>query len=302
VLPLTSAAFHGSRFVIEGDPIPDAGAPPSAEVRTVSAEYFSTLGIRLVKGRLLDENDRTLPRIVINQAMARRFWPSGDPIGKRINLCSLAPQPCWSSIIGVVGDLHQFALAGEPTFDVYSTSGWTPYFVIRTTREPLGLASAAVGEVRLVDSNLPVERVITMDQLLSASVSVPRSSAVLLGVFAVVALLLSAVGIHGVLAYSVNQQTHEIGIRMALGGQRSDVLRLVIGSGLRLALTGVTFGIVGALALTRFLSSLLFGVRANDPATFVAVSLLLLAVALLACYIPAQRATRVHPAVALRHE
>ncbi len=179
VLPLTSSTLHGSRFVIEGQPVPAAGGRPSAEFRTVSVGYFSAIGIPLIEGRLFNEDDWGLPRVVINETMARRFWPGGDPINRRINLCSLAPQPCWSSIIGVVGDLHQFGLDASPTFDVYSTGGWTPYFVIRTKSEPLGLAAAAMEEVHKSDPTLPVDRVVTMDELLSDSVSPRRFSTLL---------------------------------------------------------------------------------------------------------------------------
>ena len=176
VLPFASSTPQGSRFVIEGQPVPTAGARPSAEFRTISVGYFSTMGIPLINGRLFTKDDWALPRVVINEAMARRFWPGSDPIGRHINLCSLAPQPCWSSIIGVVGDLHQFSLDAAPTFDVYGTGGWTPYFVIRTASAPLGLAAAAIGEVHKSDPTLPVASVATMEELLSDFVSPRRFS------------------------------------------------------------------------------------------------------------------------------
>ncbi len=302
VLPLASPSFHTSRFVIEGQPVPAAGARPSAEVRTVSVGYFSAIGIPLIEGRLFDENDGALTRVLINRAMVRRFWPSDDPIGKRINLCSLAPQPCWSSIIGVVGDLHQFGLDSSPTFDVYSTGGWTPYFVIRTESEPLGLATAAMAEVHKSDPTLPVARVVTMDELLSDSVSPRRFSTLLINIFAVLALLLSTVGIYGVTSYAVSRRTNEIGIRMALGAGQRDIWSLLVWQGAKLAFAGVGAGLAGAFALMKVLSTLLYGVQPNDPTTFVGVALLLFGVATLACYIPAQRAMRVDPMVALRHE
>ena len=302
VLPLASPSFHSSRFVVEGQPVPAAGARPSAEVRTVSIGYFSAIGLSLIKGRLFDETDRALPRVVINEAMARRFWPSDDPIGKRINLCSLAAQPCWSSIIGVVSDLHQFGLDASPTFDVYSTGGWTPYFVIRTESEPLGLAAAATEEVHKSDPTLPVARVVTMDELLSDSVSPRRFSTLLLDIFAVLGLLLSAVGIYGVTSYAVSRRTNEIGIRMALGARQRDIWSLIVWRGTKLAFAGVAAGLAGAFALMKLLSTLLYGVQSNDPVTFVGVSLLLFGVATLACYLPARRAMHVDPMVALRHE
>jgi predicted permease len=301
-LPLASSTLHRSRFVIEGQPIPAAGGRPSAEVRTISVGYFSALGIPLIAGRLFNEDDWAFPRVVINDAMARRFWPGGDPIGKRINLCSLAPQPCWSSIIGVVGDLHQFGLDAAPTYDVYGTGGWTPYFVVRTASEPLGLAAAAVKEVHKSNPALPVSSIVTMEELLSDSVSPRHFSTLLLSIFAGLALVLSAVGIYSVMAYAVTQRTHEIGIRMALGAQRRDIWSPIVWQGTRLAFSGVAIGLAGALALTRLLSTWLYGVTATDPVTFAGVAMLLMIVALAACYIPARRAIRVDPAVALRHE
>ena len=302
VLPFASSTPQGSRFVIEGQPVPTAGARPSAEFRTISVGYFSTMGIPLINGRLFTKDDWALPRVVINEAMARRFWPGGDPIGRHINLCSLAPQPCWSSIIGVVGDLHQFSLDAAPTFDVYGTGGWTPYFVIRTASAQLGLAAAAIGEVHKSDPTLPVANVSTMEELLSDSVSPRRFSTFLISIFAVLALLLSAVGIYGVTNYSVSRRTNEIGIRMALGARQSDIWALIVWQGTKLTLAGVAAGFVGALALMKLLSTLLYGIQSNDLATFVGVALLLVGVAMLACYIPARRAIRVDPMVALRHE
>ena len=302
VLPFASSTSHGSRFVIEGQPVPVAGARPSAEFRTISVGYFSTMKIPLIKGRLFNEDDWTLPRVIVNEAMAQRFWPGGDPIGRRINLCSLAPQPCWSSIVGVVGDLHQFRLDDAPTFDVYGTGGWTPYFVIRTASEPLGLASAATEQVHKSDPTLPVGSVVPMDELLSDSVSSRRLLTLLLGIFADLAMLLSAVGIYGVTSYAVSRRTNEIGIRMALGARRRHIWSLIVWEGTKSTLAGVVAGLVGALALMKLLSTLLYDVQSHDPATFVGVALLLSAVGILACYIPARRATKVDPMVALRNE
>ena len=260
------------------------------------------MGIPLIKGRLFTKDDWGLPRVVVNEAMARRFWPGGDPIGRRINLCSLAPQPCWSSIIGVVGDLHQFSLDAAPTFDVYGTGGWTPYFVIRTASEPLGVAAAAIGEVHKSDPTLPVASVVTMEELLSDFVSPRRFSTLLLSLFAVLALLLSTVGIYGVTSYTVSRRTSEIGIRMALGARQRDIWALIVWQGTKLTIAGVVAGLVGALVLMKFLSTLLYGVQSNDPATFLGVALLLFWVVTLACYIPARRAMRVDPMVALKNE
>ena len=302
VLPLASHLKQASRFVIEGRPIPDAGVRPLAEIRTVTPGYFATVGIPLLCGRTLREEDWSGRDIDINDAMSRRFWPHGDAIGKRVNLCSLNPTPCWWSIIGVVGNVHQFGLDAPPTYDVYFTGGWTPYLVIRTASDPHRVASAAADMIHKVDPALPVANVMTMDELLSGTVSPRRFSAVLISILAGLAVSLAAVGIYGVMSYMVGKRTHEIGIRMALGAQPGNVLRMVIREGMLLASAGIVAGIGGALGLTRLMASLLYGLSATDPATFAAVALLLALVALAACYIPARRAMKVDPMVALRYE
>jgi putative ABC transport system permease protein len=302
VLPLGSAMRSASRFVVEGQPLPANGARPVAETRSASPGYFAAMGIPLRMGRPLDAHDYGTQNILVNEAIAHRFWPGGDPVGKRLNLCSLDPTPCWSSIVGVVGNVHQYGLEAAPTLDVYFTGGWTQYAVIRTASDPAALAQAAIGEVHKFDPNLPVTHVMTLDNLFSDAVSPRRFSTFLLGVFAGLALLLAAMGIYGVMSYVVSLRTNEIGIRMALGAQPRDIWRLVIGRGAQLTLAGVAFGIVGAFALTKLISSLLYGVKPTDPLTFGGVALLLVSVALLACYVPARRAMRVDPLVALRYE
>lgn len=302
VLPLGSAMRSASRFVLEGQPPPSNGARPVAETRSVSPGYFAAMGIPLRAGRPLDAHDYARQNILVNEAMAQRFWAGGDAVGHRINLCSLDPQPCWSLIVGVVGDVHQYGLEAAPTFDVYFTGGWTTYTVIRSNSDPGALTLAAVAAIHKFDPNLPATHVMTLNHLLSDSVSPRRFSTFLLGVFAAFALLLAAVGVYGVMSYVVSLRTSEIGVRMALGARPADIWRLVIGFGTRLALAGVICGLVGAFALTRLISSLLFGIKATDPLTFAGVALLLVCVALLACYIPAQRAMRVDPLVALRYE
>jgi putative ABC transport system permease protein len=302
VLPLGSALRSASRFVVEGQPLPANGARPVAETRVASLGYFAAMGIPLRMGRPLDAHDYGTQNILVNEAIAHRFWPAGDPVGKRINLCSFNPTPCWSTIVGVLGNVHQYGLEAPPTLDVYFTGGWTQYTVIRTAADPVALAQAVIAEVHKFDPNLPVTHVVTLDDLFSDSVSPRRFSTFLLGVFAGLALLLAAMGIYGVMSYVVSLRTNEIGIRMALGAQPRDVWRLVIGRGAQLALAGVAFGIVGAFALTKLISSLLYGVKPTDPITFGGVALLLVSVALLACYVPARRAMRVDPMVALRYE
>jgi len=302
VLPLGSAMRSASRFVVEGQPLPANGARPVAETRSASPGYFAAMGIPLRMGRPLDAHDYGTQNILVNEAIAQRFWPGGDPIGKRLNLCSLDPTPCWSPIVGVVGNVHQYGLEAAPTLDVYFTGGWTQYTVIRTAADPAALAQTAIGEIHKFNPNLPVAHIMTLDNLFTDSVSPRRFSTFLLGVFAGLALLLAAMGIYGVMSYVVSLRTNEIGIRMALGAQPRDIWRLVIGRGAQLALTGVAFGIVGAFALTKLISSLLYGVKPTDPLTFSGVALLLISVALLACYVPARRAMRVDPMVALRYE
>jgi predicted permease len=302
VLPLATALQAASRFLIEGQPAPDAGARPVAQTRNTNLGYFEAMGIPLVKGRLFTPADLGGSNIIINDALANRFWPAADPIGKRINLCSLNPQPCWLPVVGVVGSIHQFGLDAAPTFDVYGAGGWTPNFVIRTGSDPASIAHAAADEIHKSDLNLPVVHVTTLDGLLDETVAPRRFSTILLGAFALLALMLAAVGIYGVMSYVVSLRINEIGIRMALGAQPRDIWRLIVGSGARLALAGIAIGLAGALALTRLLSSLLFEVRATDPITFAAVALLLAAVALLACYVPARRAMRADPMFALRYE
>jgi putative ABC transport system permease protein len=302
VLPLGNELRQASRFVIEGQPLPAAGARPIAQTRTVSLSYFSSLGIPLRAGRTFSEDDWKVLNLVINETMARRYWPQGDAIGKRVNFCSLDPKPCWFSIIGIVGNVHQFGLDAGPTFDAYLSGGWTPYLVVRTASDPAGVAAAITDVIHNVDPNLPITRVTTMDGLITDSVSPRRFSALLVGIFAALALLLAAIGIYGVMSYTVSQRTQEIGLRMALGAQVANMRGMIFGQTLKLTLIGVGLGLAGAFVLARFLASLLFDVGIYDPVTFFGVVFLQIAVALAASYIPARRAMRVDPIVALRYE
>jgi putative ABC transport system permease protein len=301
-LPLGTELRQARRFVIEGQPPLVAGARPLAQFRTVSLSYFSTLQIPLRAGRLFNPEDWRQTNILINDTMARRFWPNGDALGKRIDFCSFDKKPCWLSIVGIVGNVHQFELAGEPTFDVYFSAGWTPYFIIRTASDPAAMAAAATDVIQRADASLPITHVLTMDALLSDSLSPRRFSAVLIAVFATLALALAAVGIYGVMSYTVSQRTQEIGIRMALGAQPGKVQGMILGHSVKLTLIGVGLGLAGAFALVRFLTSLLFGVGAYDAVTFIGVPVLLAVVAIAASYLPARRAVRVDPIIALRYE
>jgi putative ABC transport system permease protein len=240
--------------------------------------------------------------MIINQRLAERYWPNQDPIGKRINSSPYAPQPNWVTIIGVVGNVKHFGLDTTPTLDIYGSGFWTRYLIVRASGDPLPLAAAVQNEIHSIDKTLPIAKIKTMERRLAESVAPRRFSMSLLLLFAAMGLLLSAVGIYGVMSFSVAQRTNEIGVRMALGAQKSDVFKLVIGRGMLLTLTGLAIGLVGAAGLTRLMSSLLFGVSANDPLTFSAAPVVLGVVSLLACYLPARRATKVDPLQALRQE
>jgi predicted permease len=304
-LPITGGPSTG--FVIEGRPTPRLGEEPGADIRVADPGYFPAMAIPLVAGRVFDENDRaTSPRVVvINQTLARTFWPTENPLGKRITMKDWGP-PLTGEIIGVVGDVKGDGLDAAVGPMIY----W-PYtqfslifntVVVRTEGDPVRMTAAVEAQIWSVDKNQPVSRVRTMEALLSDSVARRRLYVVLLGVFSGVALLLAAAGIYGVVSYSVNQRTREIGIRVALGAHRRDVLRMVLGKGVQLALIGEAIGFLVALGLARLIASMLFGVAAADPTTFAAVALLLTSVALAACFFPARRAIRVDPMVALRYE
>jgi putative ABC transport system permease protein len=277
----------------------------------VAPDYLRTLGIPLLRGRDFNERDnlKATPVAIINETFARRFFPGEDPIGRRISpgiSNGYGDKYPLREIVGVIGDvkLHSLATVSEP--QCYVPLAQSPLglmsLVVRTDGDPLRLVPAVRSSVAAADKNVSPYNIKTLVQLLSQSVARPRFITLLLGTFAALAVVLAAVGLYGLISYSVAQRTHEIGLRMALGAQRADMLRLVIGQGLKLALIGVGIGIVGAIGLTRLLSGLLYGVKPTDPLTFVAVPLLLTFVTLLACYIPARRATKVDPMVALRYE
>ena len=305
-LPMTGMAAATS-FAIDGRPAPPPGERPGCDVRVTDMNFFRTLGIPLRRGRTYDERETTEARrvLVINEALARKYFPDEDPLGQRL-LVNMSPEPQPTEIIGVVGDVKHRGLdaPAEPT--VYLPHPELAYtgmsVALRTAGDPQLLAAAAQREIQAIDPEQPVADVRTMEQWLSESVARARFSATLLGVFAALALVLAAVGIYGVISYTVTQRTHELGIRVALGAQRADVLRLVIGQGLALAGLGVGVGLLGALALTRLVGSLLYEVSATDPLTYAVLALFLLLVAFAACYFPARRATRVDPMVALRYE
>jgi len=303
VLPLLRTGYNGD-VEIEGQSYP-AGLLPLAEYRVVSPDYFRALGIPLLRGRFLDERDRKdAPGVVlVNQTFVNKYLNGQDPLGKRIR-----PGSGWLQIAGVVGDVKQSGLVRPVMPEIFRPYEQAPSYtqsmtlVVRGAQDPTALVPAIQREVLAVDPNLPVYNVQTMETVITKSVSERRMNMLLLTIFAGVAMLLSMVGIYSVMSYTVTQSTREIGIRMALGAQPRDVLKLVVGQGLVLALVGILVGILGAFGLTRLMASLLYGVKATDPWTFAGVSALLLMVALLACYVPARRATRVDPMIALRYE
>ena len=308
-VPLTSSG-NSVGVSIEGRADPASDRVPIVITRMISSNYFKTMSIPLLKGRELTETDKadSPPVAVISETTARLFWPGEEPLGKRIKVGTPSSNDNqWLTVIGVVKDVRQYELGIEPKPQMYLPHAQNEFFdpralVVRTNVDPLSLATTVRRTVWEIDKDQPVSDISSMEQVVSESVARQRFSMLLLGVFAGLALVLAAVGIYGVISYSVAQRTHEIGIRMALGAQRRDVLRLTVRQGLKLVIIGVLIGLAAAFLLTRIMSSLLFGVSATDPTTFAAISIMLMSVALLASYIPALRATRVDPMVALHYQ
>jgi len=273
----------------------------------VSPEYFQALGARLLRGRYFSSTDSgNAPHVMlINETLARQYFPREDPLGKRINPGSNPPG--WFEIVGVVGDITYNGLEAEtlPAFyrPIAQSTWWSTLLIIKTEAiDPLSLTAAVRNEMGALDRELPVTQISTLEQRFSKSVAQPRFRTALVALFAALAMVLASIGIYGVISYSVTQRTHELGIRIALGARSRDVVMLVVRQGMKLAVIGLGLGLLGALALTRLMTKLLFGVSATDPATFALIALLLTLVVLLACYIPARRATKVDPLTALRHE
>jgi putative ABC transport system permease protein len=307
-VPMSGSGSSGS-FSIEGRTVAPGEMSPWGNRWFAGATYFQTMGISLLKGRYFDDRDvRDAPPVsIIDETMERKFWANEDPIGKRISF-QRDPQgnPIWREVVGVVGHVKQKGLEGESPVQYYVPHRQLPssgvFLVARTAAEPSSLAGAVRGSIQQADRELPVFRVTTMERLVTESMTQRRFAMTLLGIFAVVALILASVGLYGVMSYSVTHRTNEIGIRMALGAKVTDVLAMVVGQGMKLSLAGVGIGLVGAFALTRVMRTLLFSVSATDPLIFIVVALLLAGVSLLACYVPARRATKVDPMEALRYE
>jgi len=298
------------RFRVEGRaPLPIDKWPP-ANYRSVSPNYFHALNIPVLQGRpFTDRDNEQAPTVLlVNQSIAEKYFPGENVVGKRINFgrTDSNQQPIWREIVGVVADVKNMELKEQPEPEIYFSSLQSPFeamsIVIRSSVEPGSLAGAVRGAVAEVDKTVPVADIETMDRIVTESVMQPRFNMVLLGLFSAIALVLSAAGIYGVTSYTVTQRTHELGIRLALGAQLGDVLRLILKQGLAVILIGVAIGLAAAFVLTRLLRTLVFGISTNDPLTFIGITLLLSVVALIACYVPARRATKVDPLAALRYE
>src|SRR5215212_1064578 len=306
-LPLYGGLGSATSFYIEGKPEPPRGTGPSANVRVADSGYFKTLGIPVKQGRTFTdvEDAEARPVILVSESFARKHFPGEDPLGKRIKVF-MSEKPEWTEVIGVVGDVRydNLTVEAEP-FVYYPYPGLTYPFmtlVVRTAGDPAEMAPAMRREIAALDADQPVSDVRTMTQVMADTVSRARFNTLLLSIFAGLATLLAAVGIFGVMSYSVQLRTREIGLRMALGAQPGRVLMMMLRQGLLLTLIGIGVGLAGALALSRVMSGLLYGVTASDPSTFAAIVVVLGVVSLVACYIPARRATRVDPLVALKYE
>ena len=304
ILPIVHDLPTG--FYFDGYARPKDNELPQTNYSAVSPGYFKAMGIPLLAGRAFTEQDtQDAPRVaIISQTLAQRYFPNGDAIGKRINV-QTGPE-AYREIVGIVRDVKQNGLMKETRPHTYEPFAQAPdqfmTLIVRSTTAPMSLVPAIRGKVLALDGELPLQRVTTLDRVISNSIRQQRFTSIVLSVFAGVALLLAAAGLYGVISYSVAQRTHELGIRVALGAQVKDVMRLVLRQGMTFVIAGEAAGILGAFALTRLLSGLLFGVTPTDAATFIAVTAGLTFVALLACYIPARRATKVDPLIALRYE
>jgi putative ABC transport system permease protein len=301
-MPLLASRANTSRFNVPGSPLINPDALPAAQLRFVSPDYFQTMRIPLLAGRTFTERDLNDLVVVVNQGMAKRFWPGQDPVGKKYVLGVWGPTPTWATIIGVAGDVKQFGLDSEPSFDEYLPSLAPTYLIVHTAGDPRSLANAVRQAIHTVDADLPVSDVRTMEDVAAESARTRRWTMGLLGAFAGLALALALVGIYGLMAWSVAQRTREIGVRMALGAQTNQVIGMVIGYGMKLSALGLTIGLAGAFAVRRFLASLVFDVSTADPLIYGGAVILMLAVAMLACYVPARRASLVDPLIALRWE
>jgi putative ABC transport system permease protein len=305
-LPLGGANSSDS-YLVEGEPEPQPGQENDGRYRVASPDYFRTMEISVIRGRGFTEQDKadTQPVVIVNETLARRHWPEQNPIGKRIRFYGPLDRAPWMQVVGVIADVkHDLTIPVEPEYYLpHAQDPWNAMVLIaKTSVDPASLAGALRQQVWSIDKDQPVFDVKTMQEVRAGSVALYSLSSIMLGIFAAVALVLAAIGIYGVMAFAVTQRTQEIGIRMALGARTADVLKLVVKHGMKLALLGIVIGLAGSWALTRFIAKLLVGVQPTDLLTFSVVSLCLLVAAFIACYLPARRATKVDPLVALRYE
>jgi predicted permease len=301
-LPLTANHGNASRFNVPGSPLINPDSPPAAQLRFVSPDYFQTMRIPIVAGRAFTAHDLNQPVVMINETMARRFWPGRDPVGEKFIAGPWGPNPTWATIIGIAGDVKQFGLDSEPSFDLYYPATLPLSVIVHTTGDPRSSVGSVRQAIQSADADLAVSELRTMDEVVAESASSRRLTMTLLAAFAGLALILALVGIYGVMSWSVAQRTREIGIRVALGADSREILALVVAYGLKLCGFGLAIGLAGAFMLRRLMSGLTFDVSPSDPAIYAGVVAMMLSVALLACYIPAKRASHVDPIVALRWE
>jgi predicted permease len=296
-------------FIAEGQQIPPNQSPPVAPLIFVDEHYFKTLGVPLVAGRFFDERDAPgAPwAVIVNETLATRYFPGGNAVGKRLKQGgSERPKNPWMEIVGVVGDVKYSGLnaPAEPAF--YLADRQQPfnsrYVLVRTSADPRSALNSIRTIVSALDRDVPVTRLYTIDQLMNDSVAAPRFRTTLVAIFAILGLALAAIGIYGVMAYTVSERARELGVRVALGATTSDVMRMVLGEAFVLAAAGVVLGVAGAVATTRLMAALLFGVTPTDPTTFASIAAILMAIALAGSYVPARRATRVDPMMTLRSE